>query len=363
MAEAPPVNDDDIEPSPELIASAEAQIVEQSKRIDFYLTEYTVELLAEKMRNEEFFVPTYQRAFTWEEERKSRFIESLLLGLPIPFLFFWEIPESGKLEIVDGSQRLRTIEEFLFHDMKLVELEQLALLQGLRFRDLPESRQRKIKNKSIRGIVLNEHADEHARLDLFDRINTGSKAANPSEVRRGALAGPFMSLVIELAEDATFIELAPLPEKQTKERQHEELVTRFFAYGDGLDSYRDYVSDFLFDYSKKMNTKLTKTPKLAKTYRARFHDTMKFIARIFPYGFRRARNAITTPRARFEAIAIGSFAALQEKPSLATQTPSVNWINSQEFRKVTGADGANAISRLRGRIAFVKDRLLSASKP
>ena len=165
--EAPSVDDDDddVNPSPDLVANAEAQIVEQSKRIDFYLTEYTVEILAEKMRNEEFFVPAYQRAFTWEPERKSRFIESLLLGLPIPFLFFWEIPETGKLEIVDGSQRLRTIEEFLFGDMKLVELEQLALLQGLRFRDLLASRQRKIKNKSIRGIVLNEHADEPARLD------------------------------------------------------------------------------------------------------------------------------------------------------------------------------------------------------
>ena len=55
----------------------------------------------------------------------------------------------------------------------------------MRFSDLPESRQRKIKNRSIRGIVLNEHADEEARFDLFDRINTGHKNANKAEVRRG----------------------------------------------------------------------------------------------------------------------------------------------------------------------------------
>ena len=90
------------------VAQAEEQIVELSKRIDFYLTEYSVELLAGKMSKGEFVVPPYQRAYTWEEDRKSRFIESLLLGLPIPFLFFWEMP-SGKLEIVDGSQRLRAI--------------------------------------------------------------------------------------------------------------------------------------------------------------------------------------------------------------------------------------------------------------
>lgn len=69
-------------------ALAEAQIVELSKRIEFYLTEYSVELLANKMRSGDFFVPPYQRAFTWEDDRRSRFIESLMLGLPIPFLFF-----------------------------------------------------------------------------------------------------------------------------------------------------------------------------------------------------------------------------------------------------------------------------------
>ena len=122
------------------IAAAEAQIVEQSKRIEFYLTEYSIELLAKKMNDEEFEIPGYQREDTWEPERKSRFIESLLMGLPIPFLFFWESPGTGKLEIVDGSQRLRTIQQFLGGDLVLGELDQLTSLQGLKFGDLPGSR-------------------------------------------------------------------------------------------------------------------------------------------------------------------------------------------------------------------------------
>ena len=103
----------------EQIDAAEAQIVEQSKRIEFYLTEYSIELLALKMEREEFEIPAYQREDTWEDTRKSRFIESLLMGLPIPFLFFWEIPETGKLEIVDGSQRLRTIQQFVHGNLVL----------------------------------------------------------------------------------------------------------------------------------------------------------------------------------------------------------------------------------------------------
>lgn len=205
--------------SDELVQAAEAQIFEQSKRIEFYLTEYSVELLASKMQIGDFEVPDYQRAFTWEEERKSRFIESLLMGLPIPFLFFWENPATGRLEIVDGSQRLRTIEEFILGDFALGELEELSLLTGFRFRDLPESRQRKIKNRSIRGIVLNEHADEESRFDLFERINTGSKIANTAEVRRGALGGPFQDLVRSLAEADIFVQLAPVSDKLRNERE------------------------------------------------------------------------------------------------------------------------------------------------
>ena len=72
----------------DLTELAENQIVEQSKRIDFYLTEYSVELLASKMQSGEFVIPEYQREDVWEPARKSRFIESLLMGLPIPFLFF-----------------------------------------------------------------------------------------------------------------------------------------------------------------------------------------------------------------------------------------------------------------------------------
>ena len=341
------------------IAAAEAQIVEQSKRIEFFLTEYSVELLASKMANGDFIIPQYQREDTWEPERKSRFIESLLMGLPIPFLFFWESPDTGKLEIVDGSQRLRTIEQFLSNTLVLGELDQLDQLEGLRFGDLPASRQRKIKNRSIRGIVLNEHADERARFDIFDRINTGSMVANKAEVRRGALIGPFLDLAIELAEDAAFMELAPVPPKSVKLREREELVTRFFAYGDGLEDYHDRPSEFLFRYAKKMNEFFVENPQDVEQYRHRFLETMKFVARAFPHGFRRTPNGIASPRARFEAIAIGSYLAMKDRPELATNsTPDTTWAMEEEFRTITGGDGANGIGRLKGRIEFVRNKLI-----
>lgn len=343
----------------EQVSAAEEQIVEQSKRIEFYLTEFSVELLASKMEKGEFQVPAYQREYTWEDTRKSRFIESLLMGLPIPFLFFWENPQTGKLEIVDGSQRLRTIQEFILNDFALGELEELSRVSGFRFKDLPESRQLKIKNRSIRGIVLNEHADEESRFDLFDRINTGSKIANTAEVRRGVLNGAFQDLVISLSKEKFFQDLAPVTKKQEKEREREELVTRFFAYGDGLDDYKDRVSAFLFGYTKKMNVEFKNNLELENIYRRRFISTMEFISRNFPWGFRKTAKANVTPRARFEAIAIGSYRAIQEQPQLIDQVKQVGeWLSSKEFVAVTGADGANVKKRLNARIDFVRNKLL-----
>lgn len=341
------------------IAQAEAQIVELSKRIEFYLTEYSVELLANKMKKGEFVVPPYQREYTWEHDRKSRFIESLVLGLPIPFLFFWEMPD-GRLEIVDGSQRLRSIEEFVLSDLRLGELQGLTALSGFKFSDLPESRQRKINNRSIRGIILNEHADEQARFDMFERINTGSKIANMAEVRRGALAGPFMDLIIELSAVPKFVTLAPVPKKSLDEREREELVARFFAYSDGLEGYKDRPSAFIFNYVKKMNAEVANDPSLIGRYRIRFQETIDFIDRVFPGGFRRSPKGTATPRARFEAIAIGSRFALDERPNLANENVAdvAPWLAGEDFLKVTGSDGANAIARLRERTEFVRDRLL-----
>ena len=244
-------------------------------------------------------------------------------------------------------------------DFRLGDLESLPSLSGFRFTDLPESRQRKTRNRSIRGIVLNEHADEQARFDMFERINTGSKIANKAEVRRGALAGPFMTLVIELAELPVFIELAPVSKKLALEREREELVTRFFAYGDGLEGYKDLPSKFLFDYVKRMNLAFEKDPGLNATYRQRFLDTLGFIKKFSPWGFRRTATGKATPRARFEAIAIGSYHAICQKPQLRNAHPDVQaWLYGKELSDTTGSDGANAIARLRGRINFVLNRLL-----
>ncbi|WP_412501650.1 DUF262 domain-containing protein [Shewanella chilikensis] len=340
-------------------ALIETQIQSFSKKIDFYTSEYTVEILAQKVAAREYTVPEYQRAFTWDPVRKSKFIESLLIGLPIPFVFFWMNNETGKLEIVDGSQRLRTIEEYLNRDLQLQGLERLDLLNGTVFNDLQLSRRRKILNRSIRGIILSESTDIESRIDLFERINTGSKVANPTEVRRGILRGPFMDFITRVAKDPLFTSLAPVTEKQRKEREPEELLSRFFAYSDGLEDYKDDVSPFIFRYIKKMNDEFSKNPQLEGEYDARFRRMTNFVEHSFTLGFKKSAKAKTTPRARFESIAIGSHMALEENPTLDV-TPELTdaILESKDFLSEIRSDGANAKRRLLGRINFIRDALL-----
>ncbi|CFB68500.1 TPA: DUF262 domain-containing protein [Yersinia enterocolitica] len=338
-------------------ALAEYQIVNCSKRIEYFISEFTLEILALKMKNQEYLVPEYQRNFTWEEDRKSKFIESILIGLPIPFIFFWEDPVTGKLEIVDGSQRLRTIKDYLYDDLILQNIEKIPGANGLKFSDLPESRQRKVKNRSLRGIVLNSSADEESRFDLFERINTGSKVANSAEVRRGALRGEFMNMIISLSKSEIFEKLAPVSKKQQDQREREELVSRFFAYGDGLEEYSDDVSRFIFKYIKKMNEKFSVKPELREEYEKRFFSTMGFINNNFPNGFRKTSTAGTTPRSRYEAISIGTYIYLKDHPDFVEEeNVNIDWVFSKEFNAEVRSDGANAKKKLTGRIQFVASK-------
>ena len=127
--------------------SAEAQVLEHHKTIDYDTREYPVEVLVQKYLDRldeddnELFVPDYQREHTWPDEHQSRFIESVLIGLPIQYLFVADVPgKEGRLEIVDGSQRIRTLAAFLTNDLRLSGLKKLDRLNGFRIDDLPVSR-------------------------------------------------------------------------------------------------------------------------------------------------------------------------------------------------------------------------------
>ena len=116
---------------------AEIQVVEHHKTIDYDTREYPVEVLVAKYLDRlseddnDLFVPDYQREHTWPEDHQSKFIESVLMGLPIPYLFVADVEgKEGRLEIVDGSQRIRTLAAFVENQLTLVNLKPMVPRHG-----------------------------------------------------------------------------------------------------------------------------------------------------------------------------------------------------------------------------------------
>jgi hypothetical protein len=192
------------------IDSAESQILTNIRDVRYIIREYPVEVVVQKYLKgkkddkNEIYVPDYQRELFWSDKNQSRFIESLLIGLPIPYLFVADVgdkgdPENaGRIEIVDGVQRVRTLARFLTGDLVLNELHRLTELNGFRFADLHPSRQRRFRRSTLRLIELTEGSTEDVRREMFDRINTGSVGLEAVEVRRGMEPGPFLDLTTEL---------------------------------------------------------------------------------------------------------------------------------------------------------------------
>jgi hypothetical protein len=360
------------------IEAAESQITQNIRDVRYIVREYPTEVVVQKYLSgiktdqNEIYVPGYQRELIWPERNQSRFIESLLIGLPIPFLFVADVSEkedpenAGRLEIVDGVQRIRTLARFLTNDLILTNLDRLSKLNGFRFSDLHPSRQRRFRRATLRLIELTEGITEDVRREMFDRINSGSVGLEAVEVRRGMEPGPFLTLTTELAADPLLHLLAPISEGLRLRFEYEELVTRFFAF---LNRYKDYgigpegkvVKDFLLSYVRDTNLELKEPngPQIADTMKKEWTRMLAFVRDRFPDGFRKTGPGRKVPRVRFEAIAVGVGLALRKEPRLAPTADDIKlWLESAEFKDWTTSDASNNRANLLGRVEFVRDKLL-----
>jgi hypothetical protein len=337
--------------------NAEKQIIEQQQIVDYEIKEYTIELLinkfteGEKENQNEIFIPQYHRKFVWAEETQSEFIESLLLGLPISYMFVAE-NEDGRCEIIDGTQRIRCLRYFLENELQLIGLKKLDTLNGFRFKDMPYSRQLRFKKKSIRLIQLTAKAKPEIRFDIFNRINKNSSSLSSMEFRKGVYNGKFLDFIDYCASNARFHILCPVIGKRNEQEERTEMVLRFFAYSENYQNFVHTVNDFLDTYTKEKN----KTGFDESLLDNEFENMLDFVEKYFPYGFRKTENHNSTARVRFEAIAIGVNLALKENPSL--MNPNMDWLNSKEFEEHVTSDTANNRNKVLGRIEFVRDKLL-----
>jgi hypothetical protein len=342
--------------SAEEIEVAEKQIKESQIPYEYDTKEFPIEVVLGKFnppKNGEatLYIPHYQRQFVWKPNEQSRFIESVFLGVPIPPIFAATNEEKGTLEIIDGSQRIRTLNSFVSGELKLRELKKLTALNGFKFEDIPAPRQNKFLLISIRFHVVTEKADATIRADIFDRINTTGKKLSPSEIRKGALAGPFYDLVIELSKDTQFLKICPISKGSKGRGEAEELILRFFTYSEKYLEFKHDVYPFLDAYVLEQNQGFNKEEKSKH-----FKNMLSFIEKYFKNGFGKTATAGSTPRVRFEAIAVGTYLALQKNPELQPQ--DMSWLESKEFKDHTTTDASNNPGKLKNRVEFVRDKLL-----
>jgi hypothetical protein len=204
--------------------------------------------------------PEFQRLFRWDESQKTRFIESLLLGIPIPPIFVFQ-QESGVWELVDGLQRVSTLLQFTGaltsvggREVGPLELEGTSLVPGLadmrwEARDSDDklcfdvSQQLTIKRARIRVEILKKESDPDAKYELFQRLNTGGSPLSEQEVRNCVLVmvnRPFYTWLVAQTARASFVNTVSLTEAAQSQQKHIELALRFVAfrhvpYSPGLD--------------------------------------------------------------------------------------------------------------------------------
>lgn len=334
--------------------AAEEQIRSWRKEIDYNTRDYSIDFLIKQFRDDEFYIPDeYQRQYIWNNADKNRFVESILLGLPIPLMFFSDT-EDGRCEIIDGAQRTQAMEEFMSGDLVLSDLKKLTSLNGFSYNDIPAYFRKKFDKTNMRIIVLSDDTTLEIRQEIFNRINTTGRGANSSEIRRGSFRGPFMDFLMECTKDDVFKAVCPISETMKKRYEQLELVIRFFAFVDHYQEFTHRVDNFLDEYIENTQSSFNKDE-----MKADFDRMLEFVKTYFPYGFAKSERAKSTPRVRFEAISVGVALALREKPDLIPT--SMDWLNSDDFKRHTTTHASNSPARVSGRILYVKDQLLKGT--
>lgn len=234
--------------------------------------DFSVRELVNLLEDEELIKPEFQRGLVWDSKRKGRFIESILLGFPIPGMFFSET-EENLLIIIDGQQRLSTLQDYMQNLFPIVNKPYiLERYRNKRFSELDKSDQRKLRTSNIRASVFkatNSEGNYNASIlyNLFERINTGSIQLNPQEIRNALYHSDFSMLLTELAENTSFKilykgEIENPDQINPDVRVHDqEIILRFMAIKnlmnnpEGINdniSYKKELNDFMC--SQKSNS-------------------------------------------------------------------------------------------------------------
>ena len=332
------------------ITNLSEQLSDQRRKVDFNTYDMSVkELISMVNEGEINIAPDYQRQFRWDEERQSKLVESIFLGIPVPSLFM-ATNADNTWEVIDGVQRLSTIINFAadidskarasighVEALKLINLNKLSSFNKCTYNDLPSNVQLDFRLKPLKVITLSDKSDRQVRFDLFERLNTGGVKLSDQEIRSCVYRGAFNDLIKKLATDSNFLQITKKPEKAFCDGTMEELVLRFFAY------FYDR-SSFSNDNKNLLDMELM------------FRRVCQILSEL-PYGVVKVANRKNTSTVMWEAVTVGLADALTTGKTQFRLDDFYEWVNEPEFvRYVTGA--TNSANMLNNRINYARNMFM-----
>ena len=323
--------------------------------------------------------PEFQRFYRWGSEQKSRLIESILLGIPIPSIFVSQ-REDGVWDVIDGLQRLSTIFELVgelknedgeyLPPLELSKTKYLPSLKGMKWEDngsdvsIGKANQLIIRRSKIDVKIILRESSESTKYELFQRLNTGGSQLSGQEVRNAMLimVNPEVyHWISELSKNADFQMCVPLSERLLSEQYDLELVTRFLVFR-RLDEEKLGAVGDLGEFLTNNVTEIAQSPKL--------HEIMAVESKAFEFTFAQLAQSLGEDSFRkyddekkkhagsflisaFEPIALGlGYNFEKYRDHTRGQTAEIGEIAKQIWTNsdfITGS-GVNSASRIRTNI-------------
>lgn len=283
--------------------------------------------------------PKFQRFFRWTDEQKTAFVESVLLGIPLPSIFV-SADRNGVWQVVDGLQRLSTLFQVMGklriehgkNSFRFTKARYLTEMKGREWSDLPKTLQLDFRRAKINISIILRGGDERAQYDLFERLNTGGTSLSEQEVRNCLLVmknEEFFDWFVELSKNFKFQECISLNDRSQSESYDQELASRFLIFSDiesdkliGIGDLGPFVNDKMLEMADEDQARLERRAKI-------FEDAFEILgsSEIGDYAFKQYDIGKGQFRGRFlisafEAIACGIAYHLNEGASVSNFPPS-----------------------------------------
>lgn len=236
--------------------SEEEDIFPERYLISSYGADYVVDSLVKRIQSGDIYIPPFQREFIWTQKQSSRFIESLLLGLPVPGIFLSKDDDTKKLVVIDGQQRLRSL-QFFYEGIFANTGKQFVLVgvqkkfEGKSYKSLIPEDVRELNDAIIHATIIRQDApqeDNTSVLHIFERLNTSGTPLTHQEIRATMYSGELNTLLEELNENNSWRKIYG---RKSPRRKDQELILRFFSLLYNYQNYAPPMRNFLNTFMAK----------------------------------------------------------------------------------------------------------------